>query len=167
MFIDNKLEDATFTTYVEIPDNQISNIEKKYNVTFEKEHYVNLNEDGYKVRVANPVTMEEKKVTISGIIMNDSQKMLVCSQDNARKLLGWNDGTYNGLLSEKKLDLGDEISKTVTSDDIREQMQTILTEMGVIIYSLAVIGAIICIAALYVSVNMLISENRHNISINA
>ena len=30
--------------------------------------------------------------------------------------------------------------------------------------SSAVIGAIICIAALYVSVNMLISENRHNIS---
>ena len=91
-------------------------------------------------------------------------KLLVCSQDKARELLGWNDGTYNGLLSEKKLDLGDEISKTVTSDDIREQMQTILTEMGAIIYSLAVIGAIICIAALYVSVNMLISENRHNIS---
>ena len=43
-------------------------------------------------------------------------------------------------------------------------MKTILTEMGAIIYSLAVIGAIICIAALYVSVNMLISENRHNIS---
>ena len=43
-------------------------------------------------------------------------------------------------------------------------MKTILTEMGTIIYSLAVIGAIICIAALYVSVNMLISENRHNIS---
>ena len=50
-FIDNKLEDATFTTYVEIPDNEIANIEKKYNVTFEKEHYVNINEDGYKVRV--------------------------------------------------------------------------------------------------------------------
>ena len=96
--------------------------------------------------------------------MNDSQKLLVCSQNNARKLLVWDDGTYNGLLSEKKLDLGDEISKTVTSDDIREQMKTILTEMGAIIYSLAVIGAIICIAALYVSVNMLISENRHNIS---
>ena len=47
-FIDNKLEDATFTTYVEIPDNEITNIEKKYNVTFEKEHYVNINEDGYK-----------------------------------------------------------------------------------------------------------------------
>ena len=74
------------------------------------------------------------------------------------------DGTYNGLLSVKPLELGDEISKTVTCEDIKEQMQTILTEMSSIIYSLAVIGAIICIASLYVSVNMLISENRHNIS---
>ena len=86
------------------------------------------------------------------------------SAPKARELLGWQDGTYNGLLSVKPLELGDEISKTVTCEDIKEQMQTILTEMSSIIYSLAVIGAIICIASLYVSVNMLISENRHNIS---
>ena len=60
-FIDNKLEDATFTTYVEIPDNEITNIEKKYNVTFEKEHYVNINEDGYKVRVFK----RNKKIDLS------------------------------------------------------------------------------------------------------
>ena len=112
----------------------------------------------------NPTTMEEKKIKISGIIMNDSQKLIVCGLDKARELLGWQDGTYNGLLSVKPLELGDEISKTVTCEDIKEQMQTILTEMSSIIYSLAVIGAIICIASLYVSVNMLISENRHNIS---
>ena len=68
------------------------------------------------------------------------------------------------MLSEKALNLGDKISKTVTSEDIKEQMNTILDEMNSIIYSLAVIGAIICAAALYVSVNMLVSENRHNIS---
>ena len=31
-FIDNKLEDATFTTYLEIPDEKNSDIENKYNV---------------------------------------------------------------------------------------------------------------------------------------
>ena len=45
------LEDATFTTYLEIPDEKISGIEDKYNVTFEKEHFININEDDYKVRV--------------------------------------------------------------------------------------------------------------------
>ena len=37
------LEDATFTTYLEIPDEKNSDIENKYNV--------NINEDDYKVRV--------------------------------------------------------------------------------------------------------------------
>lgn len=45
------LEDATFTTYLEIPDEKNSDIENKYNVIFEKEHFVNINEDDYKVRV--------------------------------------------------------------------------------------------------------------------
>lgn len=39
-FEKNNLEDATFTTYVEIPDEKISGIEDKYNVTFEKEHFI-------------------------------------------------------------------------------------------------------------------------------
>ena len=47
----NNVEDATFTTYQEIPDDEIENIEEKYNVTFEKEHFTNINEDDYKVRV--------------------------------------------------------------------------------------------------------------------
>lgn len=112
----------------------------------------------------NPTTMEEKTVKVAGVISNNSQKFIVCSQENARELLGWKADTYNGLLSEKALNLGDKISKTVTSEDIKEQMNTILDEMNSIIYSLAVIGTIICAAALYVSVNMLVSENRHNIS---
>ena len=58
-------------------------------------------------------------------------------------MLGWEKGTYNGILYDKKIELGDKVSKTVTKNDIKEQMNTILDEMGVIIYALAVIGAII------------------------
>ena len=112
----------------------------------------------------NKITMQEYSVKIKGIISNDSQKLLVGGSDSIREMLGWEKGTYNGILSDKKLELGDKLSKTVTKNDIKEQMNTILDEMGVIIYALAIIGAIICVASLYVSVNMLITENRHNIS---
>ena len=112
----------------------------------------------------NKITMQEYSVKIKGIISNDSQKLLVGGSDSIREMLGWEKGTYNGILSDKKLELGDKVSKTVTKNDIKEQMNTILDEMGVIIYALAIIGAIICVASLYVSVNMLITENRHNIS---
>lgn len=47
----NKVEDATFTTYIEIPDDKINEIEDKYNLTFEKEYFVNISEDDYNVRV--------------------------------------------------------------------------------------------------------------------
>lgn len=148
---------------IETTDNGKADIDNGYYVTNVMAYAYKL-KAGDEFSFVNPTTMEEKKVTIKGIIKNDSQKMLICSQENARKLLGWNADTYNGLLSDRPIELGDEISKTVTSEDIKEQMQTILTEMSSIIYSLAVIGAIICVAALYVSVNMFISENRHNIS---
>lgn len=119
---------------------------------------------GDKFTFVNPMTMEEKSIKIKGIISNDSQKLVIGSREAVWEMAGLSKGTYNGLLSEKALDLGDKISKTVTADDIKEQMKTILDEMGAIIYSLAIIGAIICIASLYVSVNMLVTENRHNIS---
>ena len=35
-FEDNNLEDATFSTYIEITDDEIEKIEDKYNITFEK-----------------------------------------------------------------------------------------------------------------------------------
>ena len=65
-FEKNNLEDATFTTYVEIPDEKISGIEDKYNVTFEKEHFININEDDYKVRVfkANKKLIFIKMLTV-------------------------------------------------------------------------------------------------------
>lgn len=50
-FEDNNLEDATFSTYINIPDDEIKNIENKYNITFEKEYFTNINEDDYKVRL--------------------------------------------------------------------------------------------------------------------
>ena len=46
-FEDNNLEDATFSTYIEIPDDEIEKIEDKYNITFEKEYFTNINEDDY------------------------------------------------------------------------------------------------------------------------
>lgn len=148
---------------VETEDGEKADLENGYYITNVMAYSYGIKAgDAFTFR--NPMTMEETTVTIDGILKNDSQKLLVCGSKQAREILGWEDGVYNALLSKEPLDLGDEISKTITADDIRIQMNTILDEMGAIIYALAVIGAIICVAALYVSVNMLVSENRHNIS---
>ncbi len=39
-----RLEDATFSTYTEIPDDEIPKLEEEYHVTLEKEHYAGVDE---------------------------------------------------------------------------------------------------------------------------
>lgn len=119
---------------------------------------------GDTLKFTNPYTMEEDSVVIKGIIDNDSQKVLIGHIDEVRKIMGIEEEVYNCVLSKEKLNLGDKVAKTITSGDIKDQMKTVMDEMGSIIYTLIIIGAIICISALYVTVNMLLTENRHNIS---
>ena len=53
-FANNKREDATFTTYAEIPQEKIAALEEKYGVTLERERYAGVDEGDYKVRVFRP-----------------------------------------------------------------------------------------------------------------
>lgn len=110
--------------------------------------------------------LEEYSVTISGIIQNNYQKYIISDRRTAAELLGWEHGDcYNVLLTDKKADLDDNIiSNTISGTTMKDQMNTILDEMNALIYALIIIGAIICIAALYVSINMMVTENRNTIS---
>ena len=53
-FARNKREDATFTTYTEITQEELSALEEKYGVTLERERYAGVDEGDYKVRVFRP-----------------------------------------------------------------------------------------------------------------
>ena len=50
-FSKNKVEDATFTTYLEIPDEKLSELEEEYDLVVEKERYVNQKEEDFTARV--------------------------------------------------------------------------------------------------------------------
>lgn len=41
-FSDNKLEDANFSTYISIPEEDIKWLSKEYDMTLEVQHYFNL-----------------------------------------------------------------------------------------------------------------------------
>ena len=82
----NRREDATFTTYLEIPDDRIDDLEAEYNITFEKEHYVNVNEDDLKIRIfkankkvdlyevidGNDVSADDEIVISNGYAVNEN-----------------------------------------------------------------------------------------------
>ncbi len=122
-------------------------------------------EKGDTMTFVNRTTLEEYQVRVAGIIETDMQSYLISSKEYVGEIIGVDDSLYNSILSDKTLELDDSIvASEIDSASIEDQMHTMMDEMGAIIYALAVIGAIICIAAIYVSVNMLVSENRLNIS---
>lgn len=113
----------------------------------------------------NRTTLDEYEITIAGIIETDMQKYLIGSKEAVGEIMGIDDELYNSILVDGALDIDDSlVASEINTSSIEDQMQTMMNEMGAIIYALVVIGGIICIAAIYVSVNMLVSENRLNIS---
>ena len=113
----------------------------------------------------NTSSLEKFTVMIAGVIDNDYQNYLISSRERAARITGWNEDSYNVLLSTDKLNLDfNLIHETVTGDTFKEQMQTMLDEMGPLTYVLILLGMIICAAAIFVVVSMMVSESRHNIS---
>lgn len=120
---------------------------------------------GDEVTLYNPLSLEENKIIIDDVIDNDMQKGIFTSRANAEELLGLESGAYNAIMTDKELDIDkSEVSNTIKLSSLQEQADTMTSEMGMIISLGIVLGAIICIAAVYVAVNMMMTENRHNIS---
>jgi putative ABC transport system permease protein len=113
----------------------------------------------------NMLTTEEYTVTIKDIIIDNTQSTLYTSSAEAARLLGLPDGSYNVILSDKELDIDPNIIAIERSkSEIKEQLDFGIRMMMKMIYILIVLGVVICIISVYLTVNMLVEENRHNIS---
>lgn len=122
-------------------------------------------EVGEKLTICNPLTLEETEITVSGIIDNDMQNAVFTNRARAAEILGIDEGIGNVIMSDKPLNIPrDKIMEMIKKSDAKEQFQNMSNQMNTMIYFLVGMGAIICVAAIYVAVNMLVSENRSNIS---
>lgn len=120
---------------------------------------------GDKIMLYNPLSLEEKEIKIKGVIKNDMQKAIITSIDKAADISGLEKGTHNALISDAKLDIPSEnVAQETRKTDLGDQIDTIMNQMGFMLYLLVGLGIIICIAAIYVSVNMMVTENKNNIS---
>lgn len=112
-----------------------------------------------------PASREEYTVTISGVVKNDSQCVLYTSRDSACELIGLPEGSYNVLMSDKELYIADkEISNTITKQYLADQINAVVESMKKMMGIVYLLGAIICIVAIFLMVNMLISENTSSLS---
>lgn len=122
-------------------------------------------EQGDTITLCNPITMEKYEITVSGIVDNDMQSTVYTTKENVAGMLEIEEDVSNVIMSDVALDIPEEkVIQTIKKADAREQFQNMSNQMDVMIYCLIGLGAIICVAAIYVAVNMLVSENRSNIS---
>lgn len=121
--------------------------------------------EGDCITLFNPLSMEKTEIEVTGILQNDSMKAVFTSPDNAADIIGVEHGMYNALVSDEKLMIPQEkVSKEIRKASLKEQMQTMMDQMGFMIDLLIGLGVIICIASIYVAINMMVTENRSNIS---
>ena len=122
-------------------------------------------QEGDEITLCNPLTLEEYEVIIAGIIDNDMQNAVFTNRKNTAEILGISEDVSNVIMSDVVLDIPDsKIIQTIKKTDAQEQFQNMSNQMNFMIYFLIGIGAIICVASIYVAVNMLVTENRSNIS---
>lgn len=115
--------------------------------------------------LCNPLTLEEIEITIAGVIDNDMQNAVFGTKENIAKIMGIDESFGNVIMSDISLNIPDsKVIQTMKQSDVKEQFQNMSNQMNMMIYFLIGMGAVICVAAIYVAVNMLVSENRSNIS---
>lgn len=120
---------------------------------------------GEQLTICNPLTLEETEITVSGIIDNDMQNALFGSRAGVADILGIEESVSNVIMSDVPLEIPEEkVMQTIKKSDAKEQYQNMSNQMNAMIYFVIAIGAVICVASIYVAVNMLVSENRSNIS---
>ena len=122
-------------------------------------------ETGDRVTLYNPLFLEQIRIRISGIVENDTAQIIYTSRANAAEMTGVDKNAGTMIISEERLDIPENIvERESRKSDLKEQVDTIIDQTSYMIDTMVGLGIMICIASVYVAVNMLVSENRSNIS---
>ena len=121
---------------------------------------------GDMLKLYDPASMEEYEIRVSEVFKNGSQNLIVSDNGTLCSLFGLPDGSYNGVISDKKLDFSEaDILKTVVKKEISEQIKNnIAKSMHEIMGLIIAFGGLIAVITTYLMVNVLINESVSSIS---
>lgn len=120
---------------------------------------------GDDVTFINPVTLEEFKVTLDGIIDNRSQKAIYMNWAEVNELLGNEAGSYNVIYSSEELDVDEDILQVrQRGSEILSSFDAFLEPVNAIVYVLIILGIILGVIVISIITGMTVDENSRNIS---
>ncbi|MDD4096876.1 MAG: FtsX-like permease family protein [Oscillospiraceae bacterium] len=113
----------------------------------------------------NPATAHFYTVEIHDLIRDNTQCAVYTSLREAETLFGLPEGSYNLILSDRALDLDKNLVLEERSKEmIKEQLEFGVEILMSMIYMIIASGVLLCVVTVYLTVNMLVEENRPNIS---
>jgi len=128
-------------------------------------------EKGDTITIVDPITLDEYSITVTDIVKNDSQAAIYCSRENAAEILGFDTGLtggelpYNVIMSEKALDIDEaKLMKTISKQSLADQINEVKIGMENVTGAIDVFAIIICVAVVYMMVNVLITESTPSVS---
>lgn len=122
-------------------------------------------EKGSKFSFYDAASLESFDVVIDGIIDDPVQAILYTSEKNAGNIMEIEEGKYNLILSDEKLDISDdETAVSVSKESLKDQLNTVLEATKKMIIMMIALGIVICVLVIFMMVNMVIEENKNNIS---
>lgn len=122
-------------------------------------------EEGDEFTFVSIASLEEKTVRINGIIKNGYQNYIVSSREKAAEIAGLAATKYNAVLSDRELAIdGSSVMEIISDTTYETQMDNMLRSMSGMVYAMMIIGGVVCVAALYAVINLMVSENASSIS---
>ena len=123
-------------------------------------------EPGEKLTFYNIADLKEHKVTISGVVTDNTHCYLYTGRDNATELAGVDAGTYNCIISKDALTLDKELVASETKMAVTaDTMDNLMGPMKAIILMIEIVGIVLGVFVLYLIINMIVSETSTNISV--
>ena len=114
----------------------------------------------------NPVDLKKQTVTVGAVIEDNLHCSIYTGMENAARIIGVDNGSYNSIISDNVLSVSDDEIATVisirsTQDSLRELMSPIM----VIVYLVVLIGVVLCTFVMYLVMNVVVSESKTQISL--
>ncbi len=115
---------------------------------------------------SNIADLKEHKVTISGIVTDNTHCYLYTGRENATALAGVDSDAYNCIISKDALSLDkDRVASETTMTVTADTMENMMGPMHAIMVIFEIVGVVLGVFVLYLIINMIVAETATNISV--
>ena len=102
---------------------------------------------------------------LDGIAQDNSQQILYTSYTNVKEIIEVEEDYFNVVYSDTELFIeSDALSYVGDNDGILDTLMNAMTALNTMVYGIMAIGCLLSIISVYLIVNLLIGENKSNIS---